>query len=311
MIGWGSWANTLKLADDRGWPFELYYWDYVIGMCCCCVAVALSLGSHGDGGTATVPSLLNGSRGAIVAAIASGGLFNLSNVLIVIATDLAGITIAFPIAVGLAVVIGTAVSYWQSPAGKPLPLFFGLGFLLIAMLLSAVASTLRSRSFRIKSLRGVYFALASGCIMGFFYPRLASSIAAGTGTGHGQVSPYAAAVLFSVGLLTSNTIINSVLMVARGQTYSRYFNGPLRLHLAGFAGGCIWMIALISNLIASSVAGPAVSYALGQGATLVAALWGVIVWKEFQGASRSVVISLALMFTSYSLGLLLIGAAAF
>jgi glucose uptake protein len=254
---------------------------------------------------------MSGSNEAIFAAFTSGILFNFSNVLIVIATDLAGIAIAFPIAVGLAVVIGTAVSYWQAPAGRPLPLFFGLAFLLLAMLLSTMASSLRSQSFRVKNMRGVYFALASGCIMGFFYPRLASSMASGAGVGSGKLSPYAAAVLFAVGLVASNVIINTVLMVVRGQTYARYFKGSLSLHIVGFAGGCIWMIALISNLIASSVAGPAVSYALGQGATLVAALWGVIIWKEFHGASTSVVIALTLMFTSYGLGLLLIGAAAF
>jgi glucose uptake protein len=79
--------------------------------------------------------------------------------------------------------------------------------------------------------------------------------------------------------------------------------------MLGMAGGMIWMLALSLNLLASGVAGPAVSYALGQGATLVAAIWGVFVWKEFSGAPRATFLQLGFMFACYAVGLILIGTA--
>jgi len=311
MIGWGSWANTLKLSARRGWPFELYYWDYALGMVLSCLAIAFTFGSHGATGTAVSASVTAASRASILAALLSGLLYNLSSVLIVIATDLAGITIAFPVAVGLAVVIGTSVTYAQDPSGRAPLLFCGLGLLLGAMLLSTVASNMQTRSARLRSLRGLFFAILSGCIMGFFYPRLAVSMAPGTESVPGLLTPYAAATVFTAGFLISNVIVNSLLIWIRGESYAHYFSGGFGIHLAGVGGGAIWMVALIVNLVAASVAGPAVSYALGQGATLVAAIWGVFVWREFSGSAPKVFITLGLMFLTYTCGLVLIGAAAF
>lgn len=311
MLGWGSWANTLKLSTRRRWPFELYYWDYAIGMTLSCFVIAATLGSHGGTDPGAFSSIKEASTTSILAALLSGLLFNLSNVLIVVATDLAGIAIAFPVAVGLAVVIGTSVTYLQAPTGHGLPLFSGLALLVFAMVLSGVASSLQGGSIRTRSLRGVFFAILSGCIMGFFYPRLAASIGQERSYANGGLTPYAAAVIFVLSLLLSNLVINTVLIRVRGQSYAKYFSGAAIDHLAGLAGGAIWMVALISNLLASSVAGPAVSYALGQGATLVAALWGVFLWKEFKDSPGRVVVLLCLMFLSYSFGLVLIGTAAF
>ena len=309
MLGWGSWANTLKLATRRGWPFELFYWDYILDMVLGCLSIALSFGSHGPQSLGALASLRAASPAALGSALLSGVLFNASNVLIVVATDLAGIAIAFPVAVGLAVVIGTAVTYWQSPTGHALTLFVELGMLLLAMVLAGWAAAQRDgREGAQGSSRGVVFAVLSGSIMGFFYPRLAAAI--GDNTHPGRVTPYAGALIFCGGLLFSNVVINSALIWARGETYRRYVSSALHLHLFGIAGGVIWMVALCANLVAASVAGPAVSYALGQGATLLAAIWGVFIWREFRGCSRPVRITLACMFLSYTSGLVFIGSAA-
>ena len=314
MLCWGSWVNTLKVATRRSWSFELYYWDFALGILLCSVAVALSLGSHGEGGPAAVASLAQASAVSLGAALLSGALFNCSNMLIVIATDLAGIAIAFPVAVGLALIIGTVGSYLQTPSGRPLPLFAGVLLIIAAMLLSAYASHAFHSGKRTGNSRGVLFAIASGCLMGFFYPQLSASIGSssigGPGTA-GKLTPYAAAVAFAVGLLVSNVVINTILMYARKRSYREYFGGTFGIHWIGIAGGAIWMVALIANLVASRVAGPAVSYALGQGATLVAAIWGVFIWKEFRGASGRVSAALSLMFLSYAAGLMLVGLAAF
>jgi glucose uptake protein len=311
MLGWGSWANTLKYSSARGWKFELYYWDYVIGMVVAAIGISLTFGSHGHTGVDALTSLDMANAAILLASVLSGLLFNASNILIVIATDMAGIAVAFPLAVGLAVVIGTSLTYAQAPSGHPIPLFFGLALLICAMILAAVASGQRSDSDRTRRFRGVLFAIASGCIMGFFYPRLASSISINPALRDGKLTPYAAIIGFAVGLLVSNLLINTLLIRARNATYAQYFRGRPALHLAGFAGGMIWMIALAANLVAASVAGAAVSYALGQGATLVAAIWGVFIWREFRGCPRKVTFALVAMFASYICGLVAIGSAAF
>ncbi len=313
MLGWGSWANTLKVAAKRSWSFELFYWDYVIGMLLCSAVVALTLGSHGASGLGAVASLSQASSGALGAALLSGALFNCSNVLFVIAADMAGIAITFPVAVGLALVIGTVGSYMQVQSGRPVPLFAGLLLVIAAMVLSAYASRMFNSAKGTASSKGLLFAIASGCLMGLFYPRLSLSMgSSANGAGQaGKLTPYAAAVVFSVGLLLSNVVINTILLYVRKRSYREYFGGPFGVHWIGIAGGSIWMIALIANVVASGVAGPAVSYALGQGATLVGAIWGVFVWKEFRGASRRVNSALTMMFVSYAAGLLLVGLAAF
>jgi len=156
------------------------------------------------------------------------------------------------------------------------------------------------------------FACAAGCLMGFFYPQLSSSISPNFNTERiqaGFLTPYTALLLFGFGLLASNVVINTVFMRFQGLTFKEYREAKVSLHWLGLLGGAIWMIALCLNVIASGVAGPAVSYALGQGATLIAALWGVFVWKEFNGASVGTRSVIALMLIGYTAGLILIGTA--
>ncbi|MGB8537635.1 MAG: AcrB/AcrD/AcrF family protein, partial [Acidobacteriaceae bacterium] len=125
----------------------------------------------------------------------------------------------------------------------------------------------------------------------------------------GYLTPYTALLLFGLGLLASNVIVNTIFMRSQGSTFAEYRAAKPGLHWFGILGGAIWMVALSMNVIASGVAGPAVSYALGQGATLVAALWGVFVWREFHGTSVGTKTLVALMLACYTAGLILIGAA--
>ena len=148
--------------------------------------------------------------------------------------------------------------------------------------------------------------------MGFFYPQLAASLSPDFSTAPiraGFLTPYTALALFGAGLLASNFVWNSIFMRTRSLRYADYFRGSARLHSLGLLGGFLWMIALSLNLIASGVVGPAVSYALGQGATLVAAIWGVVVWREFRDAPTGTGWLIALMFAGYGCGLALIGMA--
>ncbi len=312
MLGWGSWANTQKLSGKDSWRFELFYWDFAIGVFAFSILFALLLGNSGSVGMPFFENLHGMSSGAIKDAILSGVLFNLSNILLVVGIDAAGMTVAFPVGVGLALVIGTVKSYVLSPQGNAALLMSGVALIVFAMIMSALAHRRLGQTKKTSPYRGLAFSAVAGCLMGFFYPQLAAAVSPDFSTHAiqpGLLTPYTALVLFGIGLLGSNFVFNTIFMRAGKVTYGDYFRGRARLHSLGFLGGCIWMLALSLNLLASGVAGPAISYALGQGATLVAAIWGVFIWREFVDAPKSVWTLIALMFAGYVAGLVLIGAA--
>jgi len=310
MLGWGSWANTQKLAGKEKWPFELFYWDYCVGVAVTGLLFFVTLGKAYLGSPSTA---------AEWTAVASGALFNLANVLLVAAIDAAGMAVAFPVGIGLALVIGTGVSYLQTPKGNAVYLIGGVVFVLIAMSVSSVAhSRLKTAGVTGKNL-GLIFSIAAGLLMGFFYPQLMRSmwqIPAGESAGWtfarpdpSLLSPYGALLFFGLGVLVSSLPINWWFMRSRGSSFADVTKARAGIHLPGILGGAIWMAALSFNVIASRVAGPAVSYALGQGATLIAALWGVFVWHEFKDAPAGTNRLLAVMLAAYAVGLILIGMA--
>ncbi len=312
MLGWGSWANTQKLAGKDQWAFPLFYWDYALGVFLFGLLWMVSLGSFGSAGMSAGENLRQAALGPMAHALVSGALFNLSNILLVVAIDGAGMAVAFPVGVGLALVIGTVASYSQSPKGNPVVLFAGVGLVLSAIMLSALAHRRLPRAGGRGGTGGVVAAVAAGCLMGFFYPQLAASLSPDFSTAPiqaGYLTPYVALALFGAGLLASNFLWNTIFMRVRRLSYADYFRGTARLHSLGLAGGFLWMIALSLNLIASGVVGPAVSYALGQGATLVAAIWGVFIWREFRGAPKGAGWLIGWMFACYAGGLALIGMA--
>lgn len=308
MLGWGSWANTQKLAGRVEWPFQLFYWDYSIG-----VALTGLLAGHllqHD----PAANLHQASTGVFFTAFGAGALFNLANILIVAAIDAAGMSVAFPIGIGLALVIGTAVNYLQMPKGNPVLLTLGVIGIVVAMILSAFAHNRAARSHAHTRRAGLLFALAGGVLMGYFYPRLMKSISpdfVNAPTAAGYFTPYTALAIFGIGVFVSNIPINWVFMLTRKSRFTDYLRAPKHVHWPGILGGAIWMLALMFNVIASGVAGPAISYALGQGATLIAALWGVFIWHEFRGAPAGTKPLVAAMLGAYSIGLILIGRATF
>ncbi len=312
MIGWGSWANTQKLAGRTNWPFALFYWDYAIGIFLFSIVLLFTLGSFGAHGMGAVENLQRASTHAMLWAALSGVLFNVANILLVVAIDAAGMSVAFPVGIGLALVLGTVAAYIEQPKGNPAALFSGVAFVVIAMILSALAHRRLPREKRGGPGKGLVFAVVAGCLMGFFYPQLQRAISPLFNTAPirlGDLTPYTALFFFAIGVVVSNFVVNTVFLKAGGYTYAQYFKGSAKLHSFGLLGGVIWMIALTLNVIASGIAGPAISYALGQGATLVAAIWGVAIWKEFRDAPSGTMLLIWLMFAGYVLGLTLIGLA--
>jgi len=312
MVGWGSWANTQKLAGRERWPFELYYWDYAIGVALTGFLFCITLGAFGSSGMPAFANLHTASGYAEWRAVGSGALFNLANILLVAAIDAAGMSVAFPVGIGLALVIGTALSYAAVPKGNPALLTGGVIAILAAMVVSALAHARLPREGSGRKRSGLLFAIAAGLLMGFFYPQLMKSISPNFNSQPiepGMLTPYTALLFFGLGVLVSSVPINGWFMRSRGSRFADFRNARPSLHLPGILGGVIWMTALGLNVVASGVAGPAISYALGQGATLIAALWGVFVWQEFRTARPGTKPLIATMLTAYALGIILIGRA--
>jgi len=312
MIGWGSWANTQKLARRGSWTFELFYWDYSIGVALTGLLLCLTLGSSGAAGVPAFANLKTASGAAEWRAILSGAVFNLANILLVAAIDAAGMSVAFPVGIGLALVIGTGLSYAEVPKGNFALLSFGVLSILVAMIVSAVAHARIPRQKNTGQRSGIYFAVAAGLLMGFFYPQLMRSISPDFNNRPiepGLLTPYSALLFFGIGVLISSIPINGWFMHSRHSRFSDYLRAKPVIHWPGILGGAIWMVALGLNVIASGVAGPAISYALGQGATLIAAVWGVFVWREFRDASAGTNRLIGVMFAAYTLGIVLIGRA--
>lgn len=313
MLCWGSWANTQKLAAST-WRFELFYWDYVIGIVILASLFALTMGSMGEDGRSFIPDLQQASSQHIGSAILGGVLFNAANILLVAAIAIAGMSVAFPVGIGLALVIGVIVNYLDAPVGDGTTLFGGVALIVVAILLNAVAYRKLSSETGNVSTKGLVLSVVAGCLMGLFYKYVANAMFPDfTQPIDGKLSPYTAVFLFSIGILLSNFLFNTVLMykpfTGTPVGYGDYFKGDFKTHLTGVLGGIIWCVGMSFSIIASDKAGPAISYGLGQGATIVAALWGIYIWKEFKDAPVGVPRILNIMLLCYVIGLGLIIAA--
>lgn len=304
MVCWGSWANTQKATGT--WRFELFYWDYIWGIVICAVILGVTAGrTQAVSPDSFFHNLGSASLHSIILAFAGGVIFNVANVLLVAAIAIAGMAVAFPIGIGLALVIGSVLNYMISPKGNPLFLFGGIALVVIAIIFDAMAYRRHSGGGRITR-TGIILSLFCGVGMGLFYPFVAKAL-----TGERHLVPYTVAFVFALGALASNFPLNYALMRkplagASPLGAADYFAGSGRLHVWGVVGGLIWGVGTVSNFVASyaQMVGPATSYALGQGATMISAIWGVFVWKEFRGARRDVRTLLVLMFVFFVLGLL-------
>lgn len=317
MLCWGSWGNSQKLAA-KSWRYEFFYWDYVIGMVVFALLMGLTLGSFGDSGRSFVPDLQQVSVASVISILVGGIIFNGSNILLSASTSIAGMSVAFPVGVGLALVLGVFFNYFGSPKGDPTLIFLGVGLIVIALIFNGVASAKKgsgSIANKQRSRKGIMLAIVSGVLMSFFYRFVAAAMDLDNfaSPAAGKATPYTAFFIFSIGVLLSNFVFNTLLMKhpVDGEPigYGQYFKGHARTHLVGMLGGAIWGLGTLFSYIAAGKAGAAISYALGQGAPMIAALWGVFVWKEFQGAPKIVNRLLVFMFVFFIVGLGMIVAA--
>lgn len=331
MICWGSWANTQKLTGK--WRFELFYFDYTFGLMIAAIVAAFTFGSlgfqfgSGGDGFQFLDDLSRAGRRNMAYGFGAGVIFNLANMLLVAAIAVAGMSVAFPVAIGLAMVIGVVGNYFVKPQGNPSLLFLGVAVVVAAIILDAIAyraHSLKESGKEIKagktrhviprvSWRGIILSVVSGLLMGSFYPLVEMGKQGDAGLG-----PYAISFLFALGIFVSTFIFNLFFMnlPVQGEPVEipAYFRGTTKQHLLGLLGGLIWATGTISNFVVASAPdahlGPAISYGLGQGATLISALWGLLIWKEFRGAVPKVRLYLTLMIALFAIGLTLISTAA-
>ena len=313
MLCWGSWANTQKMASKK-WAFQLFYWDYSLGVLILSLILAFTMGSSGEEGRGFLADLAQADGKSIGSALLGGAVFNIANLLIVVAINIAGMAVAFPIGIGLALVIGVVVNYVATPLGNPVVLFIGVSLVVVAILIDAIAYKKHSVGKVSGTTKGIVISILGGILMGFFYRFVAASMASDFAVPEaGKLTPYTASVIFALGLLISNFVWNTFFMYkpvsGERATYKDYIKkGDAKLHLIGILGGMIWSLGMTFSIIASEQAGYAISYGLGQGATLIAALWGVFIWKEF-GKAEGLKGLLVAMFLFFLLGLGMIIAA--
>ena len=310
MFCWGSWANTRKLAP-RDWRFELFYWDYTLGVLLLTLVLGFTLGSHGTEGRSFATDLAQAAPASIESALLGGAIFNLANILLVAAIEVAGMAVAFPVGIGLALILGVIVNHLATPVGNGPLLALGVLLVTLAIVLDASAYRRLPGAAAGVSTKGLLLSVACGIFMGMFYRFVAAAMYGDPASPEpGRMGPYAAVFVFAVGIFLSNFVWNTLAMrkpfVGSPVGFASYFRGDFRTHLTGVLGGLIWGLGMSLNLIASGPAGFAISYGLGQGATMVAAFWGVFIWKEFAGAPQGTGKLLTAMFISFIAGLALI-----
>jgi glucose uptake protein len=310
MFCWGSWANTRKLGSSE-WRFELYYWDYTLGVLLLTLLLGLTLGSSGAEGRPFFADLAQAAPASIVSALIGGTIFNLANILLVAAIEIAGMSVAFPVGIGLALLIGVIVNYMAAPVGNGPLLALGVVLVTLAILLDAIAYRRLSAARPGISSKGLLLSVACGVLMGTFYRFVAAAMYADPAHPEpGRMGPYAAVFVFAVGIFLSSFVWNTLAMrkpfVGEPVGFSDYFRVAPATHLSGILGGIIWGLGMSFSLIASTRAGFAISYGLGQGATMIAAFWGVFVWREFRRAPAGTGTLLTAMFACFLSGLALI-----
>ena len=315
MLCWGSWANTQKLAA-KNWRYELFYWDYVIGMVIFSLLLAFTAGSIGAEGRPFLQDLAQVSWASIGWVLLGAVIFNVSNILLSASTSIAGMAVAFPLGVGIALVMGVLNNLLFHPreGQNTALLWIGVALVVLAIVCNGIASGKVSNEQRdpAQNRKGIILAVLAGLIMSFFSAFVYNGVDLDNfaAPAAGKMTPYTAMVIFTLGVFLSNFIVNTIVMkkpfVGEPVSYSQYFKGDFKTHLVGILGGTIWAIGTSLNYICAGKAGAAVSYALGQGAPMIAAIWGVFIWKEFKGANKSVYSLLTMMFGLFIAGLALI-----
>ena len=310
MVCWGSWQNTQNLIGKE-WRFELFYWDYTIGIVIFALLMAFSFGSFGNQGRSFIPDIAQADPRYLLSSAVGGFIWNIGTLLLVASISIAGMSVAFPIGGGIGWTLGILINYLGKPEGNPWFLFGGTFVIILAILFSMQSYRKLATYQKKPSFMGIFLAFLAGICIAFFYRFVALSLATDFSPADaGKISSYSAVFFFSIGALVSTLLVNPLFMARPVQgkpvKISGWFKGSAKAHLLGMVGGAIWCLGNSVSFMSVGAASPAISYGLSNAAPVVAALWGIFVWKEFKGAPKGTNILLTLMFTGYIIGLGLI-----
>jgi glucose uptake protein len=310
MICWGSWQNTRNLIGQE-WRFELFYWDYTAGIFIFALLMAATFGSLGNEGRSFIPDLQQADSKNLISAAFGGFIWNIGTLLLVASISVAGMSVAFPIGGGIGWTLGILINYLGKPEGNSIYLFGGTIVIILAILVSMQSYRKLAAQQQRPSFKGIALAFLAGLCIAFFYRFVAASLATDfSPADDGKISSYTAVVFFSIGAIVSTIIVNPFFMAKPVQgepvKMSQWLRGSPKAHLLGMLGGAIWCLGNSVSFMSVGAASPAISYGLSNAAPVVAALWGIFVWKEFKDAPKGTNLLLALMFVFYLIGLILI-----
>lgn len=309
MVCWGSWQNTQNLIG-KSWRFELYYWDFILGILLFSLLMAFTFGSMGNQGRSFLSDLAQADRNALLSSALGGFIWNLGTLLLVAAISVAGMSVAFPIGGGIGWTLGIIINYIARPEGNPVLLFAGTGAIIVAILMSMQAYKRLADQKKKPTFKGIALAFLAGLCIAFYFRFVASALSSDYTVSDGKISSYTAVAIFSLGAIASTLLFNPIFMARPVEgapvKISQWWAGTPKAHLFGLLGGAIWCIGNSVSFMSVGAASPAISYGLSNGAPIVAALWGIFVWKEFREAPRGTNTLLLLMFLFYLIGLALI-----
>jgi glucose uptake protein len=304
----GSWINTFKLTGTR-WRFELFYLDFAIGAVLLSLIAAFTLGTMGSDLAFSDRMLVSG-RTAQGMVVLGGFVFNLGNMLLVAAAALLGISGAFPLSIGLGLLV---TSFFNFQAGNVIALTSGMVLMIVAVLLNWTACRLRNteKGKGRRTKKGLVIGVIAGIALGLFYPVVARGM-----TGEFSVGPYAGLLLFSIGILFSTVIYSfyflNIAIEGGPIGFSAYFRGRPQQHLLGFGGGALWAAGTLAALLANTVDPlldwhPSLNLILPLASVLLVIIWGTIGWKEFTTAPKNAKVALALTAAFFTGSLILVG----
>ena len=263
LLCWGSWANTYKLAGK--WRYELYYFDFAAGVVVAAFLYALTVGNLGYDGFSFMDDLMHAGKRQWLFGFMGGVIFNLGNMILMSAISVAGMAVAFPVGIGVATIVGTALAYAARSTGNPALLFAGCVLIAAAIVAAALAyrfhAILRhevlaragkaASTRRPSSIKGIVLALVSGLLLGSFFPLVDKAREGEIGLG-----PYAVAAVFAMGVFLSTFVFNVFLMnlPVEGEPLEMpdIFKSTPRQHLLGLVGGALWCTGMVASLAAAS-----------------------------------------------------------
>jgi len=325
LLCWGSWANTFKLAGK--YRFEMYYVDFAVGCMVLALICAFTLGNLGFDGFSFLDDLEHAGKRQWLYAFVAGGIFNFANMLLVAAISVSGLAVAFPAGIGVAIIMGSLLSYLLRPSGNLALVLGGCLLIAAAVIVAAIAYNILgvirheelARAGTAKSTRrpttvkGVILAGVGGLLMGSYFPLIQRATEPEIGLG-----PYALTAVFALGILASTVVLSIFFMnlPVEGEPLdlTEYFRARPARHLMGLLGGAIWCAGTLASFAAVNPGteihlSPVSYYLLENAFPLVAALWGLLAWKEFQRSDMRVKLLGVTMLILFAGGLALISVA--